>query len=144
MRAPPAGSHLELILLKIVLSFVFGGRCSPDLGFYRVDWASGASCSKVSGFVVEFVCTFRKQLKNTTQSQNCVLPKRLLSFSLRFCSAFRTHCKTRLKLKIPPNRRDSFTCSHEKRFFEIDFEKTTVARTRVQSVLALGTFTAVS
>ena len=29
-------------------------------------------------------------------------------------------------------------------FFEIKFEETTVARTRVQSVLALGTFTAVS
>ena len=68
----------------------------------------------------------------------------LLSFSLRFCSVFKMHYKTRLKVKSLPKKRDSLhTCSNEKRFFEIKFEKTTVARTRVQSALALGTFTAV-
>ena len=35
------------------------------------------------------------------------------------------------------------TIESAKEILEIHFEKTTVARTRVQSVLALGTFTAV-
>ena len=73
---------------------------------------------KVCSFVILFVCTLRKHLKNTIQSRNCVLRKAFLSFSLRFCNAFKMHCKTRLKLKIPPKKRDSLhTCSHEKRFF---------------------------
>ena len=68
----------------------------------------------------------------------------LLSFSLRFCSAFKKHCNIRLKVKSRQKKRVSLhTCPYEKRFFQIDFEKTIVARTRVQSALALGTFTAV-
>ena len=34
------------------------------------------------------------------------------------------HCKTRLKVKSLPKKRDSLhTCSNEKRFFEVKFEK---------------------
>ena len=82
---------------------------------------------KVCSFVILFVCTLRKHLKNTIQSRNCVLRKAFLSFSLRFCSAFKMHCKTRLKIKSSLKKRGSLhTCSHESRFFEIDFEKTVV------------------
>ena len=99
---------------------------------------------KVCSFVILFVCTLRKHLKNTIQSRNCVLRKAFLSFSLRFCSAFEMHCKTRLKFKFSLENRDSLhTCSHENRFFLFVFQKTTVARTCVQSALALGTFTVV-
>ena len=62
---------------------------------------------KVCSFVILFVCTLRKQLKNTIQSRNCVPRKAFLNFSLRFRSAFKMHCKTRLK----------FTYSHERLTF---------------------------
>ena len=54
------------------------------------------------------------------------------------------HYKNRLQVKSLLTKRDGLhTCPYEKRFFQIDVEKTIVARTRVQSALALGTFTAV-
>ena len=118
----------------------------PLVQIRRIPQGSGATERKVlkCTFVVFVVYTFRKHLKNRIQSRNCVLQMVLLSFSLRFCSVFKMHYKTRLKVKSLPKKRDSLhTCSNEKRFFEINFEKTTVARTRVQSALALGTFTAV-
>ena len=65
----------------------------------------------------------------------------ILSFSLRFYSAFKKHCKTRLKIKIPRLKRDTLhTCSHEKRNFENQIKKSIVVRTRVQSVGATHAF----
>ena len=55
---------------------------------------------KVCSFVVLFVCTLRKHLKNTIQSRNCVFKLVFLTLSLGFCSASKKHCKTRLKIKI--------------------------------------------
>ena len=47
-----------------------------------------------------------------------------MSFSLRFCSAFKKHCKTRLKVKSLPKKRDSLhTCPYEKRFFKLILKK---------------------
>ena len=69
----------------------------------------------------------------------------ILGFSLRFCSAFKNICKTRAKLKILHSKANTFhTRSNEGRSFEINFWKTLVARTRVQSARAACTFTAVS
>ena len=52
--------------------------------------------------------------------------------------------KTPLELKDSLEKRNSLhTCSHEKLIFEFVFEKTAVVRTRVQSALAIDTFTAV-
>ena len=136
----------------------FGARFAQNRALLRV-WRTGVLQTsvfiewigarvpltpKVCSFIALFVCTFRKHLKTTTLSQNGVLRKAFLIFSLRFCSAFKMHCKTRLKFKFSPETHDSLhTCSHEKRFLEFIFQKTTAARTRVQSALAIGTFTAV-
>ena len=97
---------------------------------------------------LQFCGTFCVHVLKTTvnvdsKSKLCA-PSCTLSFSLRFCSVFKMHYKTRLKVKSLPKKRDSLhTCSNEKRFLGNNFEKTTAARTRVQSALALGTFTAV-
>ena len=53
-----------------------------------------------------------------------MLQRVLLSFSLRFCNVFKMHCKTRLKVKSLPKKRDSLhTCSYEKRFFKSILKK---------------------
>ena len=48
----------------------------------------------------------------------------LLSFSLRFCSTFKKHCKSRLKVTILHFKRDTLdTCSNEKLSFEVQLWK---------------------
>ena len=118
MRDPACGSHLKPFWLKIVLLRVW---CTCVLlTSVFIEWIGPRVplTPKVCSFVILFVCTLRKHLKNTIQSRNCVLRKAFLSFSLRFCSAFKMHCKTRLEFKFAPENRNSLhTCSHENRFF---------------------------
>ena len=118
--------------------------CSPDHGFYRLDRPLALSGPKVCTIIALFACTFRKRLLTATQNSNCALRLVLLSFSLRFCSAFKTYCKTRAKIKIVvPKLYTLHTVSTHKRYFEKHFRKTLLARTRVQSVRAECTFTVV-
>ena len=120
-------------------------RCSPDHCFCRAKWASKIRPPKVCMFIVKIVCAFRKSLKNACNIQRTVLRKGFLSFSLRFCSTCKMHYKTRLRIKLPTSEADFLHTSRARSSVsKINFEKTTVARTRVQSVLALGTLTAVS
>ena len=84
-----------------------------------------------------FACTFRKRLKTQSQNLNCALRLTLLSFSLRFCIASRTYCKTGAKITIVSRKRYTLhTVSIHKRYFENHFRKTLLAGTRVQSVRA--------
>jgi len=93
---------------------------------------------------MKIVCAVRKSLFFPTNLAQNALENIFLSFSPRFCSTFKKYCKSRLKIEILHFKDDTLhTCSDEKRFLEIDFEKTTVVRTRVQSATATLHFTAV-
>ena len=84
---------------------------------------------------------FRVHISETiikpTQSSNCALRLALLNFSLRFCSASKTYCKTTAKITFAiPQRYTLHTVSTHTRFFEKNCRKTLLARTHVQSVRA--------
>ena len=94
--------------------------CSPKHCFYRAKWTSKIRPPKVCSFIVKIVCVVRKSLKNPSNIAIIALGKAFLSFSLRFCSTFKKHCKSRLKIEILPFKGDTLhTCSHEKRNFEV-------------------------
>ena len=115
--------------------------CSPDHCFCRAKWASKIRPPKVCMFIVKIVCAFRKSLKNACNIQRTVLRKAFLSFSLRFCSTCKMHYKTRLKIKNPTSEGYFLHTSRAKSSVsKINFEKTTVVRTRVQSMGATCPF----
>ena len=60
--SPPPGRIERLFGSKSCSPSGVAYMCSPDLGFYRVDRASSASNSKVCGFVILFMRTFRNSL----------------------------------------------------------------------------------
>ena len=115
--------------------------CTPHHGFYRLDRPLTLSGPKVCTIISLFACTFQKLLLKLIKSSNCALRLALLSFSLRFCSASKSNCKTLAKITIVSRKRYTLhTVSTHKRYFEKHFRKTLLARTRVQSVRAECTF----
>ena len=115
--------------------------CSPDHCFCRAKWASKIRPPKVCMFIVKIVCAFRKSLKNACNIQRTVLRKAFLSFSLRFCSACKMHYKTRLRIKFPTSECYFLHTSRARNSIsKANFEKTTVVRTRVQSMGATCPF----
>ena len=70
--------------------------CSPKHCFYRAKWTSKIRPPKVCSFIVKIVCVVRKSLKNPSNITIIALGKAFLSFSLRFCSTFKKHCKSLL------------------------------------------------
>ena len=97
---------------------------APKQCFYRAKWTSKIRPPKVCSFIVKIVCVVRKSLKNRSNIAINALGKAFLSFSLRFCSTFKKHCKSRLKIEILPFKGDTLhTCSHEKRNFEVQLWK---------------------
>ena len=98
--------------------------CSPKHCFYRAKWTSKIRPPKVCSFIVKILCVVWKSLKNPSNIAIIALGKAFLSFSLRFCSTFKKHCKSRLKIEILPFKGDTLhTCSHEKRNFEVQLWK---------------------
>ena len=137
---PPSPAEFKAFLARIRALLRVWRTCVLQTSVF-IEWIGPRVplTPKVCSFVILFVCTLRKHLKNTIQSRNCVLRKAFLSFSLRFCSAFKMHCKTRLKFNFSLENRDSLhTCSHEKRLFEFIFQKTFLVRTRVQTIVSFG------
>ena len=100
--------------------------------FCRAKWASKIRPPKVCMFIVKIVCALRKLLKNPSNIERIGVGKALLSFSLRFCSTFKKHCKTLLKVKF--RLLESYflhTSRARSSVLKVNFEKTTVVRTRV-------------
>jgi hypothetical protein len=156
-RSGPPGFHVKVYgvspqPLRILSVFVQnrcsrcgGGRtCAPNHLLYRAVRPLAPSGPKVCSFIADFVCTFRKLQSKSSETIHSALETLLLSFSLRFCSAFKTLYKTAAKsTNVHRKCYTLHTVSTNTRFFEIRFRKTLVARTRVQSVRTTCTFTAV-
>ena len=97
---------------------------APKHCFCRAKWSSESWTSEVCSFIVKIVCEVWKSLKTPSNIAFLVFGKAFLSFSLRFCSTFKKHCKSRLKIEILAFRSDTLhTCSHEKLNFEVQLWK---------------------
>ena len=97
---------------------------APKHCFCRAKWSSESRTSKVCSFIVKIVCEVWKSLKTPSNMTIIAFGKAFLSFSLRFCSTFKKHCKSRLKIEILAFRSDTLhTCSHEKLNFEVQLWK---------------------
>ena len=142
--SPRAARVLSVLGSKSCSRCGLAYMCSPDHGFYRLDRPLALSGPKVCTIITLFACTFRNRLLKPTQRSNCALRLELLNFSLRFCNASKSNCQTLAKITIVSRKRYTLhTVSTHKRYFEKYFRKTLLARTRVQSVRAECTFTAV-
>ena len=119
---PPPARVLSVFGSKSCSRCGLAYMCSPDHGFYRLDRPLALSGPKVCTIITIVACTFRKRLLKPTQSSNCALRLTLLSFSLWFCSAFKTYCKTRATIKsVAPKRYILHTVSNHARFSSFVF-----------------------
>ena len=94
---------------------------------------------KASIFTVLFARVDRKRLQNLNEIQKLAFRSSIFAFSLRFCSGFKKHYKTREKVtQMLPERHFLHTVSAQTRFFESTFEKTIFRRDRVQKMRNLS------
>ena len=116
--SPPPARICSVLGSKSCSPSGLAHRCSPDIGFSRLDRLSGTPDLKTLQFYSTFRVHVSRIVVKPTQTPNCALRKVILSFSLRFCSAFKKYYKNPAKLKKRSGKRDTLhACSHDNRFF---------------------------
>ena len=94
---------------------------------------------KVSCFIVLFARIRRKHLEFPIEIHFFASKFMFFAFSLGFCSGFKKHCKTPVKVSgMLPKPSFLHTVPAENRFFKSSFEKTISSRDRVQKLRTLA------
>ena len=118
-RHPPRSKFSAFCAKTCALAAVWRTRALQTTCLLEWIGPPPPSTPKVCTFTALLTYTIRKPLSNPSRYQICALRKVILSFSLRFCSAFKNRCKTPAKIKsVLPKRYTLHTVSTHTRIFE--------------------------